>query len=183
MTSSRQSQFLTSLQLTVWLQNARGTRLCDQTVRNWLHAACLQGRRPCVSIPLTHHHHQDCISWAMAHQRWVRRQWNKVLFTDKSQFNLYFADARLQVWRGPGEHFDQANIFEVDRFGSGGVIFWGGIWHRVKTNLIQLLVCLHQHNTAKKWTQESFHFCASVMQSCYSMTVHGLLVQTTWKTF
>ena len=53
LTSSRRNRFLSSLNLGRLLWNATGTRVCDRTVRNRLHAARLKAFRPYVGIPLT----------------------------------------------------------------------------------------------------------------------------------
>ena len=54
-TSSRRNtrRFLPSRKLGRSLRNATGTRVCDRTVRNRLHAARLKACRPYVGIPLT----------------------------------------------------------------------------------------------------------------------------------
>ena len=52
-TSSRRNRFLSSRKLGGLLRNATGTRVCDRTFRNWLHAARLKACRPYVGIPLT----------------------------------------------------------------------------------------------------------------------------------
>ena len=52
-TSSRRNRFLSSRKLGRLLRKAAGTRLCDRTVRNRLHAARLKACRPYVVIPLT----------------------------------------------------------------------------------------------------------------------------------
>ena len=53
MTSSRRNRFLSSRKLSGLLRNATGTRICDRTVRNRLHAARSKACRPYVGIPLT----------------------------------------------------------------------------------------------------------------------------------
>ena len=52
-TSSRRYRFLSSRKLGRLLRKATGTRVCDRTVRNRLHAARLKACRPYVGIPLT----------------------------------------------------------------------------------------------------------------------------------
>ena len=37
--------------------------------------------------------------WAAAHQRRTIHEWNKVLFTDESQFSVRFSGRRSYVWR------------------------------------------------------------------------------------
>ena len=51
-TSSRRNRFLFSRKSGRLLRNATGTRVCDRTVRNRLHAARLKACRPYVGIPL-----------------------------------------------------------------------------------------------------------------------------------
>ena len=52
-TSSRRNILLSSRELDRLLRNASGTRVCDRTVRNRLHAARLKACHPYVGIPLT----------------------------------------------------------------------------------------------------------------------------------
>ena len=52
-TSSPCNRFLSSRKLGRLLRNASGTRVCDSSVRNRLHAARLKTCRPYVGIPLT----------------------------------------------------------------------------------------------------------------------------------
>ena len=52
-TSSRRNRFLSSRKLGRLLRNATGTKVCDRTVRNKLHAVRLKACRPSIGIPLT----------------------------------------------------------------------------------------------------------------------------------
>ena len=52
-TSSRCNGFFSWRKISRLLRNATGTRVCDRTVRNRLHAARLKANRPYVGIPLT----------------------------------------------------------------------------------------------------------------------------------
>lgn len=135
-TSSRRDRFLSSTKLAGLVRNATGTRICARTVRNRLRAARLRARRPYVGVPLTIRHRQARLNWATAHRRWTRRQWNEVVFTDESRFNLMFADGRVRVWRRTGERMDPANVIQHDRFGGGSVMVWAGISNRAKTDMV-----------------------------------------------
>ena len=59
-TSSRRDRFLSSRKLGRLLRNATGTRVCDRTVRNRLHAARLKACCPYVGIPLTWRNYRAC---------------------------------------------------------------------------------------------------------------------------
>ena len=68
-------------------------------------------------------------------------RWNRVLFTDKSGFNVQIADGRLPVWRQTGDSMDEYNIDEEDRYGGVIVMIWGGIHvcHSGKTELVTVI--------------------------------------------
>ena len=70
-----------------------------QTVLNRLREAGLRACRPVVRQALTRHHRQQRRLWAHTHRRWTRQDWQKVLFTDKSQFCLTRGDGRIRVYR------------------------------------------------------------------------------------
>jgi hypothetical protein len=120
------------------LRRATGVRLCGQSVRNRLRSANLRARRPLTAVPLTQRHRQSRLAWANAHHHWIQRQWNEVLFTDESRFNVDFADGRVCVWRRRNERYDQENVIQRDRYGGGSVMVWGGISQRGKTDLVTI---------------------------------------------
>ena len=63
-----------------------------QTVLNRLREAGLRACRPVVRQVLTRHHRQQRRLWAQTHRRWNRQDWQKVLFTDKSQFCAHLSE-------------------------------------------------------------------------------------------
>lgn len=138
-TSSRRNRFLSAPKIAGLVRNATGTRICAKTVQRRLHSARLRSRRPYVGVPLTAGHRRARLNWATAHRRWARRQWNEVVFTDESRFNLSFSDGRVRIWRRRGERFqDPANVVERDRYGGGSVMIWGGISNRAKTDIVSI---------------------------------------------
>ena len=65
-TSSRRNRFLSSRNLGRLLRNTTGTRVCDRTVRNRLHAARLKACRSYVGIPLTWRNYRTCCGTVFA---------------------------------------------------------------------------------------------------------------------
>ena len=40
--------------------------------------------------------------------------WNKVVFSDKSKFNVFGSDGHLKVWRKKGEgEYKETNIYKI----------------------------------------------------------------------
>ena len=114
--------------------------VCAQTIRNRLRTQRrpIRARRPYTGGILTLRHRRARLGWARAHRNWRRRDWNTVLFSDESRFNLSHADGRVRVYRRKGERFAPVCVRQHDRFGGGGVMVWGGIMGGQKTRLIVL---------------------------------------------
>ena len=91
-TLSRRDRFLSTRKSGGLLRNASGTRVCDSTVRNRLHAARLKACRPYIGIPLMLRHHETRCQWSRVHQGWTSRKWHNVMFSDEFRCNVSFAD-------------------------------------------------------------------------------------------
>lgn len=117
-------------------QNALGRRISSQTVRNRLKRCGLKARRPYKGTELTDRHKTSRRNWARHHLRFRVQDWSRVLFSDESRFSLKFADGRTRVWRRRGERFAGCCVTEVDRFGGGSVMVWGGICGGNRTRLV-----------------------------------------------
>ena len=72
---------------------------------------------PSREMALTLLHRQCRLQWARTVRRWQWRDWERVLFTDESRFNMFRNDGRVHVYRGC-------------------VMVWGGICGRRTTRLI-----------------------------------------------
>lgn len=117
---------------------ARQYHVSGQTIRNRLRvqARPMRAYRPYTGSIIRPGHRRARLQWARRHRRWRRRNWDTVLFSDESRYNLSHADGRVRVYRRKGERFAEACVRERDRFGGGGVMVWGGIMGGRKTRLI-----------------------------------------------
>lgn len=113
-----------------------GTSVSVQTIRNRLREAGLRCHMPAICPPLTAVHRACRLRFAREHVNWTMEQWATVLFTDESKFNISDNDRRRRVWRRRGERFAPCCIMQVDRFGGGSVMVWGGISSQHKTELV-----------------------------------------------
>lgn len=132
---ARRNRFQNATSLQNSFQNATNVRVSTQTIRNRLHDAGMNARRPTIRIPLTINHVRERLGWAHDHGQWGPHDWATVLFTDESRFCLDFTDRRARVWRRPHERFAPVCIAEHDRYGGGSVMVWGGISLNGKTDL------------------------------------------------
>ncbi|GFT68098.1 transposable element Tcb2 transposase [Trichonephila clavipes] len=111
----------------------RGTTPADyryivlQARRNRLHGGSLFARRPVRCVPLTPAHRRRRSLWCREHRNWRDNEWGRVLFTDESRFSLSSDSHRIHIWRERGSRNHPSNIIERDRYGSRGVLVWGGM--------------------------------------------------------
>ena len=59
------------------------------------------------------------------HQRWLRQQWNSVLFSDESRFTIHRGDGRVRVYHRRNERYADYFILGRDHYGHG-VFSWSG---------------------------------------------------------
>lgn len=114
-------------------------RISHRTVSRRLAEAGLRARRPYRGPMLTQRHCQNRLNWARNHLRWRIGQWQHVMFTDESRFNLRHADGRVRVYRRVGERYADACVLRSDRFGGGSVMVWGGIACNRRTALVEVV--------------------------------------------
>ena len=124
------------LPATVTAAGMQRRRVHAQTIRRRLRGFGLRARRPSRGPILTARHRQARLQWSRRHLHWRRQDWNNVLFSDECRIKLMEADGRTRVYRRRGERYAQACVQEVDRFGMGGVMVWGGICGGQKTRLL-----------------------------------------------
>ncbi|GFT81723.1 transposable element Tc1 transposase [Trichonephila clavipes] len=80
-----------------------GGAIVPQTISRHLAEANLKSKRPFCALTLTPEHQQLRLQWCQARSIWNVTDWQKVVFSDESQFVLGTDDNRVQVWRHPGE--------------------------------------------------------------------------------
>ncbi|GFX85336.1 transposable element Tcb2 transposase [Trichonephila clavipes] len=100
-----------------------------------LHCGGLFARRPVRCVPLRTAHRRKRSLWCREHRNWRDNEWGRVQFTDESRFSLSSDSHRILIWREWGSRNHPSNIIERDRYGSRGVLVWGGIMLGSRTDL------------------------------------------------
>ena len=119
-------------------ETARHFRLSKHTILRRLRDGGLRAYRPLRGAILTPLHRRNRQIWTQEHVRWSQRRWNRILFSDESRFLIRRIDGRERVFRRRGQRFHQAHIRQVDRFGGGSVMVWGGISAHHRTPLVTI---------------------------------------------
>ena len=65
--------------------------------------------------------------WAKEHEKWEVKDWEQVLYSDESKFNLVGSDGVQWCYRRPWEAYDPRFVKKVVKHGGGSVMVWGMI--------------------------------------------------------
>ena len=97
------------------------------TVRNALREQGLSAHRKQKVPFLSHHHTLSRLKWANVHKSWSVVDWERVIFSDESKFNLFGSDGLQYCWRKGGKAFDPRYTQKQVKHGGGKVMVWGCI--------------------------------------------------------
>ena len=97
----------------------RGRSIHRDTVMNRLRERGIHCRRPARCQALTQRHRLERQRWALNNRR---RQWDNVVFSDESWFNIRHADGRVRIYRRHNERFANNCVRDVYPYGGGGVM-------------------------------------------------------------
>ncbi|GFU54741.1 transposable element Tcb2 transposase [Trichonephila clavipes] len=77
-------------------------------IRRHLAEEYLGSRLPLHVLPLTPTHRHLRLEWCRVRKNWTAVEWDQVVFSDESRFNLSSYDNRVRVWRPRGERLNLA---------------------------------------------------------------------------
>ncbi|GFU89002.1 HTH_Tnp_Tc3_2 domain-containing protein [Trichonephila clavipes] len=75
----------------------QGAPVSSRTIRRRQAEGHLGSRRPLRMLPLTHTHRHLPLEWCHARGNWTAAEWNQVVFSDESRFNLSSDDNRVRL--------------------------------------------------------------------------------------
>ncbi|GFV20545.1 transposable element Tcb1 transposase [Trichonephila clavipes] len=89
-------------------------------------------------IPLTQNHRCLRLHWTNVHRSW-HADWQQVVFSDKSRFNLWHHDGRIRVRLYAGERRIPECIIERHSGRTPGVMVWGAIAYHGRSQLLRIV--------------------------------------------
>ncbi|GFX98778.1 transposable element Tcb1 transposase [Trichonephila clavipes] len=101
---------------------------------------------PNTCAAMTPTHRRIRLEWCRAGGYWTAAEWNQVVFSDESRFNLICDDNRVRVWRPRGERLNPAFSLQRHITPTAGVMVWSHFSKRQ---------CLASHSHGKSVTRLS----------------------------
>ncbi|GFV81658.1 transposable element Tcb1 transposase [Trichonephila clavipes] len=101
-------------------------------------------------LPLTPTHRHLHLEWCHARGNWTTAEWNQVVFSDESRFNLSSDDNRVCVWRPRGERLNPAFALQRHTAPTTCVMVWSVIVYNTRPSL----VLIHGTMTAQRYVND-----------------------------
>lgn len=100
------------------------TTVSINTLRRNLHEIGFCGRAG-VRKPLVNEtNRKKRLAWAKERQSW-ENEWDTIIWSDESRFELFKGDGRRWVWRRPHEKYDIDCLIPTVKSGQVGIMVWG----------------------------------------------------------
>ena len=112
-------------EITAEVNVGRSTPVSVSTVKRRLQEAKLHGRIAMKKPLLRKQNKQKRLKRAREHQHWMIEDWNKVLWTDESKFEVFGTRRRIFVRRSVAERAREECIAATVKHGGGTVMIWG----------------------------------------------------------
>ncbi|KFM75858.1 Transposable element Tcb2 transposase, partial [Stegodyphus mimosarum] len=81
-------------------------------------------------------HRRLGLEWCRARGKWTTAEWNHVVFSDESTFNLASDYNRVLVWRAHGERLNPTFAVQRHIAPTAGVMVWGVIAYNTRSPLV-----------------------------------------------
>ena len=142
--SSLMNRRLTAPEIAASLNSTRQTPVCTDTVRRRLRSVGLMGRVAKKKPLLRSANRKKRLQWARDHKNWSIDDWNRVLWTDESKFEVFGSKRRTFVRRRSNEKMLDACLTPSVKHGGGNVMIWGCFGNGRVGNLFQIKGILDQ---------------------------------------
>ncbi|GFU05378.1 transposable element Tcb2 transposase [Trichonephila clavipes] len=161
-----------------------GVPVSPRTIRRCLTVGHLGSRRPLSVLPLTLTHRRLSLEWCHARGNWTAAEWNQVVFSDESRFNLSSDHNRVCVWRLGGECHNPVFALQRHTAPTAGVMVWGAIACNTRSPLLLIrgTTCQPSGMSMTFCNHMCCHSCNGSQEPFFNKTMLGLTRQRCHKT-
>lgn len=95
----------------------------DKTIRNTLHSKNYYGRKAIKKPLISEKNRKKRLGWCNFRKFW-NEEWNKIIFSDESRFEIFQNDSNDWVWRKPEQKYNIECLNPTVKK-SDGIMVWG----------------------------------------------------------
>lgn len=96
----------------------------SSTVHRYLHELGYYGRVGVRKPLISEKNRRDRLAWCHLRKKWVD-EWNLIIWSDESRFEIFQSDSHHYVWRKPQEKYNIDCLIPTVKHGGDGVMVWG----------------------------------------------------------
>ncbi|GFT82395.1 transposable element Tcb2 transposase [Trichonephila clavipes] len=108
----------------------------SRTIRKHQTEGHLGSRCPFRVLPLTATHRRFRLEWCDARGNWTTAEWNHVVYSDESGFNVSTDANRVRAWRPRGERLNPAFALQRHTTPTAGLSLWITIAYNTPSPLV-----------------------------------------------
>ena len=148
------------------ITNMCPTKVCRNTIRKALHDSGIHSRIAVKNPFLTPRHMSQRLAFAQKYCRWSAEEWEQVIWTDESTFEVGKNSRQIHVWRIVNERYASSCIVPTFKSGRTSLMIWGAFSGGQKSELVFMP---KDRRSAKDFVEvvynkELLHFMAKVPQ-------------------
>lgn len=125
MTTSKRNRRLTAPEIAAEINRSRMNPVSVSTVKSRFNKAGLYGRITVKKPLLRPQNKKKRLEWAKQHRHCAISDWNKVLWSDESKFEIFGSKRRVFVRRSAEERVSDQCVASSIKHGGGSVMVWG----------------------------------------------------------
>ncbi|GBB90234.1 hypothetical protein RclHR1_17100003 [Rhizophagus clarus] len=95
------------------------------TVRRALNRNGLAAQVKRKKLLLSKKHRKKCLNFAKRYKDWTVSDWNKVVWSDESKFQIFGLDGHQYCWKRPKDPLQDVHVKPTVKFGGGSIFVWG----------------------------------------------------------
>ncbi len=144
--TSLRNRKLTAPQIRAHMNASQSSRhISTSAVQRRLYDSGLQGWIAAMTPLLRKNNKNKRIAWVKKHEEWTVHQWNSVLWSDESKFEIFGSTHRVYVRRREGEWMVSAYVVPIVKHGRWGMVVWRCFAGDTVGNSIKIQGTLNQH--------------------------------------
>lgn len=148
------------------ITNICSTQVSRSTIRRALHESGIFSRIAVKKPFLTHRHMSQRLAFAQKYCGWTIKEWERVVWTDESTFEVGKNSRQVHVWRNPYERYSSSCMVPTFKSGRTSLMIWGAFAGGQKS---QLVFMPKDRRSAKDFVEvvynvELLHFMSTVPQ-------------------
>ena len=120
------------------ITNQFGLDVSTWCIRNALHESGLYNRVAQKKPFLTNAHKRKRFEFAFAHRKWTSEEWEKVIWTNESTFEVGKTSRQIIVWRKSEEHYNLDCLTSTFKSGRTSIMVWDAFIATHKLPLIAM---------------------------------------------